>query len=215
MHSVIETEASFPLSIPLHAMEEKIKQFGLKRTQHNSYQRTFMYAYPPNLNPGSIMRIRTHDEVVEMTAKGPLTIIQDNIKQRYKKSIKVESLRKAQIFLELAGFTYDHFRERLITKYEGDHMHISINQNPFGTIVDIEARPDRIIKALYALDIAPAKLLTEVAESEWNTFCTAHNLAIAKDVTFHHAGTIPKGAEYKIFQGDPQDLVVRVKDLLD
>ncbi|MBI5422126.1 hypothetical protein HZA44_03255 [Candidatus Peregrinibacteria bacterium] len=200
MQNNIETETALWLKFPVKELTQKLEENGYERLRHKAFQKSYIYTPPKGINPGGIMRVREVGSTVSVTVKSAVTTLQDGIKQRYKNTIKTDTLSNARVFVELVGYKYSHMRERFSTKYKKGNNHLIINYNPYGTVIDIDAELKEILKMMDLFGFKKSDIIHQSADERWRAFCKTKKIPYDPNVIFDRPGSIkpPTGKGFEM-----------------
>lgn len=196
MHNSTETEIAVWLHIHPKEFQHTLKKCGFERVRHNVFQKTFIYLPPAAVNVGGVLRVRETGSITALTVKSAVQHCPSGVKQRFKKTLKVEVAHDAKIFAELLGYTYSHMRERVTNKYKRKNVNVVMNHNPYGWVVDIDG-PDEaaVLEVMDELGIKKTEVIRESANERWKKYCTDHHIPYLEDISFAHAGCEPNELE--------------------
>ncbi len=130
---------------------------------------------------GSALRVRRDGDRALLTFKGPVQ--PGVIKSRTEVETPVDHPREIVVILEALGFRPWFLYENRREEYTLGNAHVSVDETPIGSFIEIEGDPDTIARTAALLGRGPADYIRESYRTLYVRWCETKGMA-PNDMTF-------------------------------
>ena len=132
----------------LASVERRLVALEARLVQPRTYEINLRFDTPTgDLARGlQVLRLR-QDTAARLTYKGPAQA-RDGVRVRQEIEFVVEDFETARAFLEALGYRVSMLYEKFRTVYDIDDVHVTLDELPYGSFVEIEGPGAERIKAV-------------------------------------------------------------------
>jgi adenylate cyclase class 2 len=143
-----ELEVKFYVS-DLGGIEKRLRALGAHLMTARQHEINLRFDTPGGeLAAGyRVLRLR-QDDAARLTFKGP-SQYDDGVRRRQEIEFVVSDFAAAQAFLEALGYIVSMMYEKYRTTYELDGVHITLDEMPYGTFIEIEGPDSASIRRVH------------------------------------------------------------------